>query len=988
MAESSASSSQVASTSSGTSLATLVRTSLPLTWPIPNPAREADADLIPAEDIAHEQDLLLNIDSLRAWRAYIAHIETANTHTRSPPDIHLSPQEAALLGPLASKQNRLALRRIVSIYERALQHFPNSFSLHADYLLARARFVLGDPKGGYAAVRKRINRSLNTSNQDEQDVYQWQAQSSLDGVVGYSEWLSLVSACERSIQWLPQMPRLHLFYTSIFLHPNCPAPLSLTHARRTFDRSLRILPPSLHIRIWVPYLQWAEQAKGETGLRVWRRYIQVDPSYTERYVKMLLHTDQEDQQPSPARILEAAKLLLRLATSAAKGSYTSPDGKSPLDLFIEWLDLVDEYPEECGLDEDDEQELQTEGVTFPRDQDLQRTQTLLPVRNILLSTLPSYPDQAGRLWAGLATYHLKRGEMDLAKQTFEQGIKSVVTVRDFSTIFDAYVESEEGIISYLMTEMEEQDTPEEDEEAELDTRMESFEALIASRPFLVNDVMIRRNPSDVVEWEKRIALHGDDDEEIIKTYQRAIETINPRKAVGNYYQLFVNFAKFYCLGGSAGQQILEQVQSGEVSADTLSDDDLPDPDLASARAIYEKAVTIPFAKVDDLASIWISWAEMELQFGHYRDSLRVMSRATAPVSATTKANKVSYFDESLSPQTRLFKSLKLWSYYTDLEESIGSTEGVQRAYDRILELKIANAQTILNYASFLESRQYHEESYKVYERGIESFGYPIVFELWNVYLSKFIQRYKGGKVERTRDLFEQAVANAPGKYSKVLYIKYGQFEETYGLARRALEVYKRATQAVDIHDRFEMFTFYIAKTASNFGLAATRPVYESAISSLPDSSAATMCLRFARLETKLGEIDRGRGIYRYASQFCDPRVHVSFWKEWNSFEIEHGTEETFREMLRIKRSVQALFNTDLSYLSAVQHQQTDKEKKGVEATGMFVAAQTEKGKGKQADQNEGEGDIEDEPLVAANSERIDVDEEGDGGDDDDDDDLM
>ena len=77
-----------------------------------------------------------------------------------------------------------------------------------------------------------------------------------------------------------------------------------------------------------------------------------------------------------------------------------------------------------------------------------------------------------------------------------------------------------------------------------------------------------------------------------------------------------------------------------------------------------------------------------------------------------------------------------------------------------------------------------------------------------------------------------------------------------------------------------------------------------------------MCLRFAALERKLGEIDRARAIYAHASQFCDPRVNPHFWTEWNSFEIETGSEDTFREMLRIKRSVQAQFNTEASYLAA------------------------------------------------------------------------
>lgn len=64
-------------------------------------------------------------------------------------------------------------------------------------------------------------------------------------------------------------------------------------------------------------------------------------------------------------------------------------------------------------------------------------------------------------------------------------------------------------------------------------------------------------------------------------------------------------------------------------------------------------------------------------------------------------------------QTRLFKSLKLWSFYVDLEESIGTVETTKAVYDRIFELKIANAQIVINYANFLEENQYWEESFKV-----------------------------------------------------------------------------------------------------------------------------------------------------------------------------------------------------------------------------------------------------------------------------------
>lgn len=68
------------------------------------------------------------------------------------------------------------------------------------------------------------------------------------------------------------------------------------------------------------------------------------------------------------------------------------------------------------------------------------------------------------------------------------------------------------------------------------------------------------------------------------------------------------------------------------------------------------------------------------------------------------------------------------------------------------------------------------------------------------------------------------------------------------------------------------FEVLIAKTASYFGLPATRAIYQRAIEVLPDASTAEMCIRFASLERKLGEIDRARAIYAHGSQFCDPRV--------------------------------------------------------------------------------------------------------------------
>lgn len=46
----------------------------------------------------------------------------------------------------------------------------------------------------------------------------------------------------------------------------------------------------------------------------------------------------------------------------------------------------------------------------------------------------------------------------------------------------------------------------------------------------------------------------------------------------------------------------------------------------------------------------------------------------------------------------------------------------------------------------------------------------------------------------------------------------------------------------------------------------------------------------------------------YISQFTDPRDdRKQLWEEWEGFETEYGDRETYKEYLRIKRSVEAKF---------------------------------------------------------------------------------
>ena len=128
--------------------------------------------------------------------------------------------------------------------------------------------------------------------------------------------------------------------------------------------------------------------------------------------------------------------------------------------------------------------------------------------------------------------------------------------------------------------------------------------------------------------------------------------------------------------------------------------------------------------------------------------------------------RLDFYFVPLSSISRLHKSLKIWSLYADLEESFGTFKTAKSVYDRILELKIATPQIIINYGLFLKENNYFEEAFKAYEKGIAMFKWPNVFDIWNTYLTEFLERYGGKKIERTRDLFEQCLETCPSKFAK------------------------------------------------------------------------------------------------------------------------------------------------------------------------------------------------------------------------------
>jgi hypothetical protein len=81
---------------------------------------------------------------------------------------------------------------------------------------------------------------------------------------------------------------------------------------------------------------------------------------------------------------------------------------------------------------------------------------------------------------------------------------------------------------------------------------------------------------------------------------------------------------------------------------------------------------------------------------------------------------------------------------------------------------------------------FHAWFCQAYERGVASFGFPHVKDIWIAYLTKFVKRYQAKKLERARELYEQALENVPPKDAMLFYNMYAKLEEEFGLTRHAM----------------------------------------------------------------------------------------------------------------------------------------------------------------------------------------------------------
>ena len=367
--------------------------------------------------------------------------------------------------------------------------------------------------------------------------------------------------------------------------------------------------------------------------------------------------------------------------------------------------------------------------------------------------------------------------------------------------------------------------------------IKKVESLIERRDVLLNSCLLRQTPNDVSLWTERLDILEKDEQAYLRTFHECLLTIDPFKSDGKLSSIWIRFATHY-----EKKRLISQ-----------------------ANKIYWKAISSTLKSTEEYVTLWVSWIEMTLRLGSYKDALELVRYPLSPTLSDRRNNLIS--------------SNRLWSLMVDIELNFGTRDSVRQCYQRMIDLSVITPLNLINFALYMYENKAFEESFRILERGLTMFKWPALNAIWINYLTLFKDRYKDKKIERMRDLFERVLDECPEDKRLFYYTLYSEYEEEFGLLNHAIEILDRLTDECVEEDKQRAYETFIAKVSSYLGITRTRPIYEKAMENFKGKLFILFGLRYAKLEKKLGEIDRARQIFNYLGPMVDPELdHHQFWK--------------------------------------------------------------------------------------------------------------
>lgn len=620
--------------------------------------------------------------------------------------------------------------------------------------------------------------------------------------------------------------------------------------RMALDAALFRLDPKYHGPVWKTYLEYADRVGGSSGARIYMRYFPVCGQFADG-----------PQLAADDVVLRVVALgQFELAIVAYDQLWTGKRlSRMPSVVATDFLDALEA------------------DLAFGDDEYFQ----LAVQRSIVL-----FPDMECVFLLKWARFCERRGKSELAVHGFTCALKAANSVAEATSVLDQ-------LAVYLEETNAELNAPPAAQNHSLDI----YEKLLDDRALYINDVQLKQNIDLVDVWLDRIAiLHAKDRKpEMLTTYVSAITSINPLRATSavnnSMATIWIHYANVY-------------IDQGDVD---------------TANVIFSRAIKSQFKTTNELVDIHLAWAELMLE--------KSDDAALAHIMALLKVDTDPHPDPL---QLQLARSPRLWEFRLDLLRAISandkSLQNPQVVLGDMIATKVVTLRILLNYAADLKEESLWDQYFAALEMGLAAFVLPEArAEIWNQYLPEYVARNTSDK-DKIRDTFEKCLAQVPAFQAKAIYVQYAQFEQQNGLISKSVRILRQAvarlTTSYDENiasyskaelnqiadDKVELYTQtvdIVTKYLKDSELC--REVYTKAVEDrhLTTPNIIQLCLRFIDFEISNKEFARVRALFKYAGGLSNPQQHMAkpVWKAWEEFEVEHGSEDAYKQMLKYKRQI-------------------------------------------------------------------------------------
>ncbi|XP_069464176.1 crooked neck-like protein 1 [Ambystoma mexicanum] len=339
-----------------------------------------------------------------------------------------------------------------------------------------------------------------------------------------------------------------------------------------------------------------------------------------------------------------------------------------------------------------------------------------------------------------------------------------------------------------------------------------------------------------------------------------------------------------------------------------------------ARSIYERFVLVH----PDIKN-WIKYARFEEKHSYIAHARKVYERAVEFYGEDHMDEHLyvafAKFEENQKESERVrviykyaldripkSQAQELFKNYTIFEKKFGDRRGIEDIivnkrrfqYEEEVKANPHNYDAWFDYLRLVESDTEPDTVREIYERAIANV--PPIQEKrhWKRYIYLWInyalyEELEAKDPERTRQVYQACLELIPHKkftFAKI-WLLYGQFEirqKTLQLARRALGT------SIGKCPKNKLFKGYIELELQLREFDRCRKLYEKFLEFAPEN--CTSWIKFAELETILGDTERARGIYELA--ISQPRLDMPevLWKSYIDFEIEQEEYERTRNLYR------------------------------------------------------------------------------------------